>query len=847
MSINRTTLSRPFICCILIIGGWVGSLGYCGGSQADYDRAAALRENTHGTLFGLEIQPLWLDGNQSFFYRLAIGLKQHRFMLVDTATGCKKPAFDHATLAAALTEAGLPNISVDRLPLQKIEFDTAANCITFDTGAQRWQCDLTTYQLEPAGDARSKTLTAYLPETAPKTSRRRGNKCRVTFVNRSEQSVTLFWLDETGNRIPYGSLKPQGQLTQSSFAGHLWLIAGADQQPVCVFGVDGTDAVAVIGSEKPVPFPKRNNHNSRRRGPDNSLSPDGQWQAFIKDNNLGLRDRSSQEEIMLTTDGTEPNGFIEAFDWSPDSKKLVAIRRLKGDRRKVHFVESSPKDQFQPKLHTIDYPKPGDAVDMDRPCLFDITSRKQIAVANALFATPYHLHDIRWRPDSAAFTFIYNQRGHQVLRLIGVDAGTGKARAIITETSDTFICYSRKYFCQLLDDAGEVLWMSERDGWNHLYLYDAAKGQVKNQVTRGQWAVRDVEHVDTEKRQIWFRAGGVYPEQDPYYIHHCRVNFDGSGFTVLTEGNGTHTVQFSPDRTFFMDTYSRVNRPPVHELRRADNGDLVCELGRADWSALLKTGWQVPEPFAAKGRDNQTDIYGVIFRPTNFDPNGVYPVIENIYAGPHGNFVPKEFNAFYWLQELAELGFVVVKIDGMGTSNRSKKFHDVCWKNLADAGLPDRIAWIKAAAEKYPYMDTSRVGIYGTSAGGQNAAGALMTGNDFYKVAVADCGCHDNRMDKIWWNEQWMGYPVGPEYEANSNITLAKNLQGKLMLIVGEMDKNVDPASTMQLVDALIKADKDFDLLVIPGRGHGAGESTYGRRRQADFFVRGLLGVEPRH
>jgi dipeptidyl-peptidase-4 len=284
----------------------------------------------------------------------------------------------------------------------------------------------------------------------------------------------------------------------------------------------------------------------------------------------------------------------------------------------------------------------------------------------------------------------------------------------------------------------------------------------------------------------------------------------------------------------------------VSELRRSGDGQRVCELERADWGELIKAGWQTPEPFIAKGRDGQTDIYGIIIRPSNFDPNKKYPIIEDIYAGPQSSFVPKPFRAYHAMQTMAELGFIVVKMDGMGTSHRSKKFQDVCWKNLGDSGIPDRILWIKAAAAKYPSMDLERVGIYGGSAGGQSSTCAVLTHGDFYKVAVSDCGCHDNRMDKIWWNEQWMGWPIGPHYAEQSNVTQARNLQGKLMLVVGEMDENVDPASTMQVVNALVKADKDFDLLVVPGRGHGAAESDYGRRRRADFFVRHLWGAEPR-
>jgi dipeptidyl aminopeptidase/acylaminoacyl peptidase len=364
---------------------------------------------------------------------------------------------------------------------------------------------------------------------------------------------------------------------------------------------------------------------------------------------------------------------------------------------------------------------------------------------------------------------------------------------------------------------------------------------VKNQITKGEWLVHDVDRVDTEKRQIWFRAGGIRPGQDPYYIHYCRVNFDGSGLTVLTEGDGNHTASWSPDRRFFIDTYSRVDLPPVNELRRSGDGGLVCDLEKADTSSLVAEGTQYPERFVAKGRDGLTDIFGVITRPRHFDSQKKYPVIESIYAGPQGSFVPKAFSAVNRVQALADRGFIIVQIDGMGTANRSKKFHDVCWKNLVDGGFPDRILWIKAAAAKYPYMDLSRVGIYGTSAGGQNALAGLLTHGDFYTAGVADSGSHDNRMDKIWWNEQWMGWPVGPEYEANSNVTLAPNLKGKLLLMVGEMDENVDPSTSMQVVNALIKADKDFELLVMPGQGHGVVGSEYGRRRLSDFFVHTFL------
>ena len=293
-----------------------------------------------------------------------------------------------------------------------------------------------------------------------------------------------------------------------------------------------------------------------------------------------------------------------------------------------------------------------------------------------------------------------------------------------------------------------------------------------------------------------------------------------------------------------VDTWSRVDLPPVSVLRKSSDGTIAMDLEKADITRLLATGWRAPEVFTAKGRDGKTDIWGIIIRPMNFDPNKKYPVVENIYAGPQGSFVPKTFSAQSGMQSMAELGFIVVQIDGMGTANRSKAFHDVCWRNLADAGFPDRILWMQAAAAKNPWMDITRVGIYGTSAGGQNSTGAVLFHPEFYKVAVSSCGCQDNRMDKIWWNEQWMGYPVGEWYEASSNVVNANKLKGKLLLIVGEMDHNVDPSSTMQVVNALIKANKDFDLLVVPGMDHSTG-GPVGDRKRMDFFVKNLLGVNP--
>jgi dipeptidyl aminopeptidase/acylaminoacyl peptidase len=432
---------------------------------------------------------------------------------------------------------------------------------------------------------------------------------------------------------------------------------------------------------------------------------------------------------------------------------------------------------------------------------------------------------------------------------VEVDSRTGDLRNLIDEKSETFIWTAHTEglglrYVNWLEKSDEMIYASERDGWRHLYLVDTKAGKLKHQITKGEFVVRGIERIDEEARQIWFRAGGKNSDQDPYFIQFYRINFDGSGLVALTDGNGNHSVQFSPNRKYLIDTYSRVDSPPVHELRRVSDCGLVCKLDEADISELLGTGWKSPEVFVAKGRDGKTDIWGIIVRPKDFDPKKKYPVLENIYSGPQGSYVPKSFGGARRFSSLADLGFIVVQIDGMGTANRSKAFHDVCWKNLKDAGFADRILWHKAAAAKYPWYDVSRVGIYGNSAGGQNAAAAVLFHPEFYKAAVANSGCHDNRMDKASWNEQWMGYPVGPQYAECSNIENAARLQGHLMLVVGEMDDNVPTESTYRFVDALIRANKDFDFLFVPNGGHGAGGS-YGQRRLQDFFVRHLQGLEP--
>lgn len=752
-------------------------------TRDDYERALSMRERYQNLALNIVDLPVWIKGQgHRFWYRKTVQ-GGSEFDLVDADAGTRGPAFDHAKIAEALSSATGKQYTAVTLPFRAIRVN--GNSFEFALEDHRWRCEFA------------------------------ASSCRDM------------------GAIPRGAF---GQL----------LFNNDDEGP-----------------------------RSRDREKTSVTSPDGKWEAFVQNFNIYIRPAkkaaagSTQPEqelrsdsgapilgdgaVALSLDGSEDNAYsIRQLWWSADSMHIAAYRERPGYDRQVHYVESSPADQLQPKSYSYHYAKPGDVLPLQQPVLFDIDTHKQINIDNALFPNPYDLSAIEWWKDSRAFTFEYNQRGHQVYRVVEVDANSGRARDLVTEKSDTFVDYPRLtanmrdhgwIYRHDVNDGKEIIWMSERDGWPHLYLVNGATGAFENQITKGPWCVRAVDFVDESKRQIFFEASGMYPDQDPYFVNAYRINFDGSGLTRLTQGPGDHELEYSEDGKYYIDTFSTVDTAPVMQLRRSADNAVVIDLEHGDIQPLVAAGWRAPEPFTAKGRDGKTDIWGLIYKPRNFDPSKKYPVIENIYAGPQGSFVQKSFSPMN--EPLTELGFVVVHIDGMGTNNRSKAFHDVAWKNLKDAGFADRILWHKAAAAKYPWYDISNgVGVYGTSAGGQNALGALLFHPEFYKVAVSNSGSHDNRMDKIWWNELWMGWPIGPQYAASSNVDNAYRLQGKLLLVMGEMDRNVDPSSTFQVVNALIKANKKFNFLDVPGGGHGAG-GLYGQRLLMDFFVHNMLHQEP--
>lgn len=573
-------------------------------------------------------------------------------------------------------------------------------------------------------------------------------------------------------------------------------------------------------------------------------SPDGKYVAFVKNHNIYVRNISTGKEKQLSIDGTLSNYYSVYISWSPDSRKVASCKIRPVHKRYVYYVESSPKDQLQPKLHKQEYAKPGDELPFRVPCIYDVNSGESVIPSTELFIQQYDLSYPVWNDDSKAITFEYNQRGHQVYRVLELSSETGKVRTIVEEAHDKYVNYTR-HFRHDLKNGKEMIWMSERDNWNHLYMYDRKESKPTHQITKGEWYVREVIKVDEENKHIYFSANGVQEDEDPYFIRYYRIDFDGNNMICLTPDKGHHKAWFSTDMKYLVDVYSTVADAPITVLRNANDGRIVMPIEKANIDKLLEQGWKAPEVFVAKGRDNKTDMWGLIVRPTNFDPSKKYPVIEYIYQGPGDQYVPKSFMPYnWWMTSIAELGFVVVMVDGMGTSFRSREFENVCYKNLKDAALPDHIAWIKAAAKKYSYIDSERVGIYGCSAGGQESTNAVLLYPEFYKAAYSACGCHDNRMDKIWWNELWMGYPIGNQYIECSNVENAHLLSRPLMLVVGEMDDNVDPSSTMQVVNALINNNKDFELVVIPGARHTMGEN-FGEHKRYDFFVKHLLEVNP--
>jgi dipeptidyl aminopeptidase/acylaminoacyl peptidase len=615
---------------------------------------------------------------------------------------------------------------------------------------------------------------------------------------------------------------------------------------------------------------------SDSRAPANSsVSPDGKWAAYIKDYNLWARELATGKDYQLTTDGVKDFGYATdnagwshsdrpVLTWSPDSKQIATFQHDGRGVREMYLVQTTTG---APTLDAWKYPFPGDSV------IFRI-SRVIIHLlpnggAHVLrLNMPPDAHrstvsdhvncggeicDVQWYPDGSHLAFISSSRDHKTAWFRVADAKTGEVKTLFEEHSNTQVGDASlpENLWRPLPASNELLWWSERDNWIHLYLYDLTTGKLKNRITTGDGNVEDIVRVDEKARQIYFMAQGKDPARDPYFQHLYRIGFDGKGQTLLTPENANHVITASPDGKYFVDSYSTPVTPPVTVLRDA-TGKVLQTLEKADISRLLATGWKPPTPFTVKGRDGKTDIYGLMFTPSKLDSTKKYPIIDYIYPGPQsGSVGSRSFSpARGDHQALAELGFVVVAIDGMGTPGRSKAFHDTYYGRMGDNTIPDQVAGIKELAQKYAFIDVDKVGIWGHSGGGFATASAMFKFTDFFDVGIAESGNHDNRVYEDDWGERYQGLleKNGPSdnYAAESNATYAKNLKGKLMLVHGQMDDNVPAENTQLVVDALVKAGKDFDLIMLPHARHGYGvDNNYVMRRRWDYFVKNLQGAEP--
>ncbi|CAH0020580.1 unnamed protein product [Clonostachys rhizophaga] len=791
------------------------------------------------------VTPHWTPGGDAFWYRQKLDDEKYQFMFVHAADKIVRPAFDHKKLAKELCQKTGMDFDPHQLPFLWIEITTDGNRARFLAKGKKWEYGTELVEWDGTFKQESNSLMQVEEPSDPLST----SPVRVRFTNQTEGTLNLIWINFEGEPKHYGTIQPDEARSQETYSGHCWRLEDASSGKVkAIYRVPDTGHDAVIVNEpSPEDDAKSGDEAKIPARQDEEKTQDGEISDIkldIQQYNLWMSETGMDGTVrtQISKNGTEeqPYDKIMVFK-SPDDNFAIAWQFTPEQESSLHLLNYAPDDQLQPKLTKKQYLKPGDRVRVDRPRLFDLGTQREVETSDALFANPYQMISLGWgvKDGKPEYRFIFNERGHQLMRVLAIGLD-GTVRVLIEEKSDTFINYANKLSYEVLKQSNMMIWASERDGYSHIYLVDLEKGEVRNQITQGQWNVRDVEHIDETNQQIWVSAYGFRKDEDPYHLNLVRVNFDGTGCQALTEGDGTHVWKWSPNNRFFIDTWSRVDLPPRTAVRSSETGSLQLMLHERTAQDLTENGWDPAERFSAVGRDGETLIYGIIIRPPQFDQTKRYPVLENLYSGPHDFSTPKRFESMPRLREWASQGYIVVILDGMGTNWRSKKFHDVAYKNLKDGGLPDRIVWMQEAAKTRPWMDLSRVGVMGGSAGGQNAVSALLHHGDFYKAAVADSGCHDNRLDKIWWNEQWMGYPVDESYEENSNITHAAKLRGKLMLVVGGMDTNVDPAATMRLVSKLIKEDKDHELVFIPDGSHCEGMNGPALGRMKRFFKQHL-------
>jgi len=602
------------------------------------------------------------------------------------------------------------------------------------------------------------------------------------------------------------------------------------------------------------------------------ISPDGSAAVFLRDHNLWVRDLDTGDERPLTTDGIENYGYATdnagwtrsdraVVLWSPDSRKIATFQQDQRGVGEMYLVDTKVGHST---LQAWKYPLPGDSVipviervvihlDGPRVVRLDMPpDEHRSTICDHVMCRGGGWADVEWSPDGSQLAFVSSSRDHKRAQLRIADPTTGEIRDVMEETVETFFESGKGMVnWHVLPETNEVVWFSQRDDWGHLYLYDLGSGRLKSRITEGDWNVFQVRRIERESRTLYFTGAGREPG-DPYFEYFYRVGLDGGDLTLLTPDSANHVVTMSPSGSYFVDSYSTPVVPAVTVVRSAVDGRALLTLEESDISRLVESGWQPPIPVQVKARDGVTDIHGLMYKPSGFDPDENYPILNYLYPGPQaGSVGSRSFNPSRGdKQALAELGFIVVEVDAMGTPGRSKSFHEAYYGNMGDNGIPDQMAAITELAGRYPWMDLDRVGIWGHSGGGFAAANGIMRYPDFYRVAVSQAGNHDNRNYEDDWGEKWQGlletYSDGTtNYDNQANQLLVENLKGKLLLAHGTMDSNVPPSNTLLVVDRLIAANKDFDLIMLPNRSHGFGNEPYMMRRRWDYFVRHLLGAEP--
>ncbi|MBA6153176.1 DPP IV N-terminal domain-containing protein [Gelidibacter gilvus] len=596
------------------------------------------------------------------------------------------------------------------------------------------------------------------------------------------------------------------------------------------------------------------------RDPFESKSPDGNWIAFSKDYNLYIKSTDTGQEYQLSHNGEKEYEYATYYgwydimegenaerpkhfrvNWSKDSKYIAANVVDFRNAEKMYLLDHSIDSLYKSKLLSYYRGSPGDTtMVLVKPVFFNVESKTEVKTD---LPTGTHINSVavQWMERSGQFLASYAERGFQKEFLKLIDLKNNTEKTLIAETSTTNI---DNFWFKKLEGKQKVIFLSERSGWRQLYLVDIETTETIP-LTQGTYYINSVVHVSEDKEEIFFLASGKNPKMNPYHQQLYKVDFKGNT-TLLTAENAHHVVSFSKDGRYFVDNYSTVNRPTKTVLRLAKSGKVTAELTSADVSEVVAKDWQAPEPFQLTAKDGKTTIYGAIWKPTNFDPNKFYPIVDHTYTGPHTQMFPKSFDRAFMNQSLAELGFIVMMVDGLGTSGRSKEFHNHSYKNMGN-NLEDHVLAITHLGEKYPWIDTDRVGIFGHSAGGFDTGRAMLAFPDVYKVGVASSADHDFRMEKAWWPEMYQGWPVDSTYHEVSNITNAKNLKGKLLLVHGGIDENVNPSATFKLAEALVNADKDFDLLIFPSQRHGyqGKASKYFTKKRWNYFVEHLKGEVP--